>query len=306
MAKVEPLEHVPVFVGSTFEDLQPYRNAVRDALHKLETIVRGMEYFGSKPGHPVEECLATVRSCRVYVGIFAMRYGSIPDGYNHSMTHLEYNEAQEQDLPCLIYLIHTDKQAVLPRHVETGEGAEKLEKLKSLLCGRHTVSFFTTPDDLAAKILHDLPPVLNGIGATIEDKLKETNTSDTAELIQYFSDLSLRNTGQDLPEEFSRAKRRFRMVWITEGKSDGPNFQDMQVAARELRADITRLSGEIDESVRSGSEIILQLQDVLAKCKEIDDFMRYFGDGDDFQALVLLGDGIVTQLEHVIALLLGS
>ena len=33
MAKAEPLQHVPVFVGSTFQDLQPYRDAVRGALY---------------------------------------------------------------------------------------------------------------------------------------------------------------------------------------------------------------------------------------------------------------------------------
>ncbi|MCH7849425.1 MAG: ATP-binding cassette domain-containing protein [Planctomycetes bacterium] len=109
-----------------------------------------------------------------------------------------------------------------------------------------------------------------------------------------------------LPEEFSRAMRRFRMAWITEGQSDSPNFQEMQAAARELRAEITHLSGEIDENASSGSEIISQLRDVLAKCKQIDDFVRFFGDGDEFQELVRLGDETVTQLERVIALLLGS
>lgn len=48
----EPKQHVPVFVGSTYEDLKEYRSAARDALHRIETIVRGMEYFGSKPGTP--------------------------------------------------------------------------------------------------------------------------------------------------------------------------------------------------------------------------------------------------------------
>ena len=66
-----------VFVGSTFIDLQPYRDAVFQALNRLETVVRGMEYFGSLPETPKEECLRIVRSCKVYVGIFAMRYGSL-------------------------------------------------------------------------------------------------------------------------------------------------------------------------------------------------------------------------------------
>lgn len=120
MAEIRTKQYVPIFVGSTFVDLQSYRDSAREALHRLETIVRGMEYFGSKPGSPIEECLESVSSCKVYIGIFGMRYGSIPDGYERSMTHLEYDEAQRAQLPSLIYLIDEKHQPVLPVHVETG------------------------------------------------------------------------------------------------------------------------------------------------------------------------------------------
>ena len=98
----QPKQHVPIFVGSTYEDLIEYRHAVGDALHRLETIVRGMEYFGSKPGSPKEECLKAVRSCRLYIGIFAMRYGSIDEQSGKSMTHLEFDEAEKLELPSLM------------------------------------------------------------------------------------------------------------------------------------------------------------------------------------------------------------
>jgi hypothetical protein len=100
----ERKQHVPIFVRSTFEDMKDYRRAVRDALTQLEAIVRGMEYFGSKPGTPVDECLAVVASCQIYVGIFGMRYGSVPEGHDLSMTHLEYEEAQRCELPSPAYL----------------------------------------------------------------------------------------------------------------------------------------------------------------------------------------------------------
>src|SRR5271154_6790537 len=103
MNQIEPA--FPVFVGSTFLDLKLYREAVRQALHRLEAAVRGMEYFGSLPHTPKEECLRVVRSCRVYIGIFAMRYGSVDIASGKSLTHLEYEEAQRIHLPSLIYLI---------------------------------------------------------------------------------------------------------------------------------------------------------------------------------------------------------
>ena len=87
-------QHLPIFVGSTFTDMQEHRKAIQAALGQLETIVRGMEHFGSKPGSPAEECLSVVRSCKVYVGVFGMRYGSIPNNHDKSMAHLEYDEAQ--------------------------------------------------------------------------------------------------------------------------------------------------------------------------------------------------------------------
>jgi hypothetical protein len=155
---------LPVFVGSTFQDLQPYRAATREALHQLEAVVRGMEYFGSLPDTPKDECLRIVRTCRAYVGIFAMRYGSVDAATGKSLTHLEYEEAQRIALPSLVYLLDEERQPVLPSHIEFGEGAEKLRVLKTQLRQRHVVSLFTTPDDLAAKITRDLPALASRSG----------------------------------------------------------------------------------------------------------------------------------------------
>ncbi|MCX5995983.1 MAG: DUF4062 domain-containing protein [Chloroflexi bacterium] len=195
-------QYVPIFVGSTFEDLKDYRRAVRDALSQLETIVRGMEYFGSKPSSPIEACLNTVRSCKVYIGILGMRYGSIPDGCDKSMTHLEYEEAQRQSLPSLVYLIDDQNQPVLPRFVETGPGAEKLKSLKDELRKRHVVSFFTTPEDLAAKILHDVPEVLKSIGTKIEGSLDLSKSEDKTDLLRKYKLLPKRYRGRELEIEF--------------------------------------------------------------------------------------------------------
>ena len=155
MAQATTRPNVPVFVSSTFADLQVYRRKIQDAMTQLETVVRGMEQFGSRPGTPVEECVKAVQSCQSYVGVFGMRYGSIPDGHDKSMTNIEYDEAQRLGLPSLIYLLN-ENHSIPAKDVEVGEGAEKLLDLKDLLKKRHTVSFFTTPEDLQARIMHDL------------------------------------------------------------------------------------------------------------------------------------------------------
>jgi Domain of unknown function (DUF4062) len=162
-------QRFPVFVGSTFSDLQSYRDAVRHTLHRMEAVVRGMEYFGSLPETPKDECLRIVRSCRAYIGIFAMRYGSIDPMTGQSLAHLEYEEAQRIRLPSLIYLIDEDRQPILPRYVEFGEGAEKLRILKEVLRKRHVISVFTTPEDLSAKVAHDLTELANRDGFEVRE-----------------------------------------------------------------------------------------------------------------------------------------
>lgn len=193
-----PKQHVPIFVGSTWEDVKDHRKAVRDTLHRLETIVRGMEYFGSKPGSPREECLKAVRSCRVYIGVFAMRYGSIDEETGKSMTHIEYDEAQLLRLPTLIYLIDENKQPVIPKFVDIGESGTKLADLKAELKRRFTVSFFTTPEDLAKRLSQDLPPILENIGIEIEKKEEEAVPADDKELIRRFKVRPKKYAGQDI------------------------------------------------------------------------------------------------------------
>lgn len=157
-------QHIPIFVGSTFTDLKEYRAKVRDTLTRMETFVHGMEHFGARPGCPVDECLAEVRKCKIYIGIFAMRYGSIPAGYDKSMTELEYDEAQRLGLPSYIFV--ADEKAVKFSVGDIDfEQQEQLKALKKKLTSKHMVEFFTSPDDLA-----------NKVGTAIHRELQENKT----------------------------------------------------------------------------------------------------------------------------------
>lgn len=200
------LQHLPIFIGSTFTDMQPYRQAAHDALNQLETIVRGMEYFGSKPGTPVEECLKVVQSCKVYIGLFGMRYGSIPDGQERSMTHIEYDEAQLLFLPSLVYVIDEENQPILPKYVETGLGAEKLALLKKTLKINHMVSFFTSPQDLRARILHDVPELLRTLGTELPTQLNNPITLEDNEVLSNFAKLPKMFSGHEVTIEFKALK----------------------------------------------------------------------------------------------------
>ncbi|HEY8118570.1 MAG TPA: DUF4062 domain-containing protein [Methylophilaceae bacterium] len=145
-----------VFVSSTFADLARHRQLVRDAIAKLEYGSKAMEFFGALPDTPKEECLRLVRSANLYVGIFAMRYGFIDHASEKSLTQLEYEEAQAIRLPSLIYVMDEEAHPVFPKHVDTGPSAGKLQALKGVLKKNHVVNFFSSPEDLAAKVTQDL------------------------------------------------------------------------------------------------------------------------------------------------------
>lgn len=144
-------QHIPIFVGSTYLDLKEHRKKVYDTLTRMETFVHGMEHFGARPASPVEECLNEVRRCRFYIGIFAMRYGSIPKGYKKSMTELEYEEAQRLNLPSFIFLINEKEARIYPQDVDF-ENQTQLQSLKKHLSEKHLVEFFDSPDGLANKV----------------------------------------------------------------------------------------------------------------------------------------------------------
>src|SRR5262245_32639889 len=119
----------------------------------MDHSVKAMEHYVATDQRPLDKCLADVEACDVYVGIFAWRYGFVPDPAQgnperRSITELEYRRARETGKPCLIYLLDENHPWPPPK-MEKGEGGEKLARFRKELGDAHIVSFFKTPDDLA-------------------------------------------------------------------------------------------------------------------------------------------------------------
>ena len=88
-----------IYVSSTFSDLEDYRKQVSLALRRLGHEDVAMELYVAEDERPLDKCLDDVASCNLYVGIFAWRYGYVPQEDNPeglSITELEYRKAQER------------------------------------------------------------------------------------------------------------------------------------------------------------------------------------------------------------------
>jgi uncharacterized protein DUF4062 len=114
-----------VFLSSTAKDLQPYRDAVAEAIRKLNDFhcVR-MEDFGAVDAAPVAVCRKRVAQTDVFVGLVGHLYGSQPEGSELSFTQLEYEEAKKRKKPRLIFLADEDfpMPARLGREPAVGAG----------------------------------------------------------------------------------------------------------------------------------------------------------------------------------------
>ena len=117
-----------VFISSTSKDLKKYRKAVYKSIKQLEEYPIDMKYFTPNGATPVQMCYDKVSECKIFIGIYAHRYGWQPglelqdekkiykkvDGTkgecndHRSITYYEYLWAKELGIPCLCFIVKPD------------------------------------------------------------------------------------------------------------------------------------------------------------------------------------------------------
>jgi phosphoserine phosphatase len=145
-----------IFLSSTFSDLAEHREAALAAIRQLGAVEVAMENFGARSERPKDEVLRLIREgSDVFVGVYAHRYGSIPDGDEISITQLEYLEARRAKLPTFVYLV--DKAYPWPKdQIDAGAALKKLGAFLEVVRRERIFERFTTPDSLAAALAADL------------------------------------------------------------------------------------------------------------------------------------------------------
>jgi len=125
-----------------------------------------MEHFGARDERPAEECVRIVREeSDVFVGIYAHRYGFVPDGSSTSISEMEYLAASEVSLPRFIYVVD-ENHPWLPGCIDTGTSRDRLVAFKASLLKRHICQPFQTKDELATKVVAALGRHIALRGAT--------------------------------------------------------------------------------------------------------------------------------------------
>lgn len=144
-----------VYVSSTFIDLQEHRAAVSSVLRKLRYAPIAMEDYVARDARVSDECLRDVAACDIYLGIFAWRYGYVPQDSNpnaYSITELEYRKAVELKKSRLLFVL----DGAAPwgdefRDSKTGEseGGARIRHLRELVGGDGMPGRFGSVQDVA-------------------------------------------------------------------------------------------------------------------------------------------------------------
>jgi hypothetical protein len=159
-------------ISSTARDLPEHRQQVKDACLAQGMFPTMMEHLPATDAGAVAVSLKMVDEADAYLGVFGWRYGTVPAGYEISITEMEYNRATERGIPRLIFLMHED-HPVKGSDVEKGPGAAKLEALKQRLATTHVVNFFKSPEDLRAQVTNTLASLKDAPGSAASQSRAE-------------------------------------------------------------------------------------------------------------------------------------
>lgn len=150
-----------IFLSSTYVDLIEYRQAATEALERLDHQVGRMEIFGARPMEPSGACLSEIADCDLFVGIYAHRYGHIPDGSTVSITEAEFRHARKLKKPTFCFEVDAKHPWPSFKMDESESGKTKLIALKAEISSNVVRDTFTTPEDLALKIATSVSRYLN-------------------------------------------------------------------------------------------------------------------------------------------------
>jgi len=155
-----------IFLSSTYVDLVEHRAKAANAIERLGQHGVRMEVFGARPAEATAVCLDEIETSDAFVGIYAHRYGHVPDGSVVSITEQEFDFAQTNSKPSFCFIVDED-YVWLPRMIENDPGRSKLKVFKQKVSQTVVRDTFTTPEDLAYKVASSLGRFL------ITHKMKE-------------------------------------------------------------------------------------------------------------------------------------
>lgn len=151
-------------ISSTALDLPEHREQVLNACLAEGVFPIGMEHLPARDASGIQASLEMVDQADIYIGVYAWRYGWVPDFDNPnkiSITEMEFNRALERKQrgelkEILIFVMH-DNHPILARDKEDGEEAQrKLEEFKQRASAARVMLKFESSEKLRGQVIQAL------------------------------------------------------------------------------------------------------------------------------------------------------
>lgn len=144
-------------ISSTALDLPEHREAVKQACLGAGVFPIAMEEQPARDATGVKVSLEMVDQADLYIGIYAWRYGWVPDGSAVSITEMEFDRAVERQAAgelreIFVFLAHR-KHPTIFEAVEVSEVAQtKLEAFKTKACDGRQRKEFSSVEELRRQV----------------------------------------------------------------------------------------------------------------------------------------------------------
>jgi uncharacterized protein DUF4062/TIR domain-containing protein len=227
-----------VMISSTVLDLPEHREEIQQGCERAGFDAHVMEHLPALDADAIEASLRMVAEADIYVGVFAYRYGYVPDGYDISITEMEYNRAADLKKPRLVFFIHQD-HSVTGKDVETGVGATRLQALKDRIGRERVVALFKSPADLRAHVVEALANLNKTLDATARTETfdKEKHSLRRARIFMSYRRSDSRHFAGRLYDRLSTEVDEDCLYMDVETARVGRNFV-VEVKEAVLRCDV--------------------------------------------------------------------
>src|SRR5712692_8156938 len=144
-----------IFISSTFVDLRPEREAVREVLNRRSrTVPWGMELFASAPNKPLKVCLEWLHMSDAVVLVLGFMAGSlIPESPDKTYTRAEFELAQKLGRPVFVFF-KTDGGASVNKEPDPAKN-KALEDFKKSVKDDPNIlpAYFDSPERLQLELV---------------------------------------------------------------------------------------------------------------------------------------------------------
>jgi hypothetical protein len=285
MNGTKPIEGIRVMVSSTAIDLPDHRKQVHDACLCEGVFPIGMESLPARDADAMKVSFEMVDSADIYIGIYAFRYGHIPEGKDISITEMEYRRAVDRKIPILVFLM-SDDHLITSKDVEATKKAQrKLKNFKQLVSKNRNRSKFNSATELRAQVIHALADwkqryllARSPVECIKAEKLRLQQLDPTAQLQIFANDREMH-----LKMEFPNLKFDFLNAAGDEKlRAFFEKGEPFQIKAKDIPADVSPILSSFLKG-NGEANILVQPNNTVLGCLQFQ-FFTHQGEPRFFQA----------------------